>query len=306
MFAGDEPLLIYENETIEIHFYPNTSSLANFFRDRYADSLINVDLSHFDSSLVTNMDRKFYKYSNFKSVDSLGANKDSGKINNSYQRKLEYSSYIKVKYDDYGAYYENGFNGLNSKYRKEISYIMYNNKQYTQNESLYISEYEEIEIHFSNPIKSLENFFNANEEGDNDESISSIDFSYFDSSSLENVKYLFYECKADEINLNNFNTSNVVSMEYMFYSCSYIMSIDLSSFTTSNVKNMSYMFFYSYSLTSLNLSNFNTSLVEDMSHMFHYCYCLKSIDLSNFNTKKTLNMEHIKLLYTKISLQIKN
>ena len=53
---------------------------------------------------------------------------------------------------------------------------MYNISQYTHNDALSISKDGEIDIHFSNPIKSLENFFNANEEGDNAYRISSIDF----------------------------------------------------------------------------------------------------------------------------------
>ena len=58
IFRGDEPLLIYENETIEIHFYPNTTSLYGFFSDG-PEPLISADLSHFDSSLVTDLQGMF-------------------------------------------------------------------------------------------------------------------------------------------------------------------------------------------------------------------------------------------------------
>ena len=59
IFSGDESLTIKENETIEIHFYPNITTLQGFFFEENSQSIISVDLSHFDSSLVTNMEGVF-------------------------------------------------------------------------------------------------------------------------------------------------------------------------------------------------------------------------------------------------------
>ena len=46
IFKDDEPLLIDGDKSIEIHFYPNISTLENFFCGE--SEIISVDLSHFD------------------------------------------------------------------------------------------------------------------------------------------------------------------------------------------------------------------------------------------------------------------
>jgi len=61
-YEFNESLIIRPNDTIEIHFYNNIKSLDNFFngnKDNYCRSIIYVDLSHFDSSLVMNTESMF-------------------------------------------------------------------------------------------------------------------------------------------------------------------------------------------------------------------------------------------------------
>jgi len=81
LFLGDDPLIIEENESIEIHIYSNITSLYAFFKDNNAKSIITIDLSHFDSSSLRNMGYMFYSTSieemNFTSFDtSLVTNMD--------------------------------------------------------------------------------------------------------------------------------------------------------------------------------------------------------------------------------------
>ena len=52
--------MIGQNEIIEIHFFHNNSTLNYFFSEKNSQSMFEVDLSHFDSSLVKNMDSMFY------------------------------------------------------------------------------------------------------------------------------------------------------------------------------------------------------------------------------------------------------
>ena len=123
-------------------------------------------------------------------------------------------------------------------------------------------------------------------------SLTSLDLSNFDTSSVTNMQNMFYNCSSlPSIDLSNFDTFAVMNMESMFNGCSSLTSLDLSSsFNTSKVTDMSFMFSYCSSLTSLDLSSFNTSAVTDMRGMFYECSKLPSIDLSNFNTSKVTDM----------------
>ena len=52
---------------------------------------------------------------------------------------------------------------------------------------------------------------------------------------------LFRNCTAESIDLSDFDTSSVNNMKDMFYRCSNLTSLNVSSFDTSNVTNMDYM-----------------------------------------------------------------
>ena len=102
-----------------------------------------------------------------------------------------------------------------------------------------------IEIYFSEPISSVKYFFASDDEYDpKAQYIKLIDLSYFDSSSVKETHYMFYQCSSlEEINFNNFYISKVTNMESMLEGCSNIKSLDLSNFDTSNVSKMGWMFY---------------------------------------------------------------
>ena len=125
---------------------------------------------------------------------------------------------------------------------------------------------DKIELIWKNKLTNCNSMFRGMRD------ITEIDLSQFDSSDVDNIKYMFYNCiSLQSINLDNFNTGNVESMEYMFYNCIFLQSINLDNFNTSNAENMEYMFYDFRSLTSLNVSNFDTSKVTTMARMFAYC-----------------------------------
>ena len=125
---------------------------------------------------------------------------------------------------------------------------------------------DKIELIWKNKLTNCNSMFRGMRD------ITEIDLSQFDSSDVDNIKYMFYNCiSLQSINLGNFNTGNVESMEYMFYNCIFLQSINLDNFNTSNAENMEYMFYNCRSLTSLNVSNFDTSKVTTMARMFAYC-----------------------------------
>ena len=128
------------------------------------------------------------------------------------------------------------------------------------------------------------------------ESLTSLDLSSFDTSSVTDMSWMFQfqDCESlTSLDLSSFNTSSVTSMAGMFWSCESLTSLDLSSFDTSRVTNMSYMFDGCENLTSLDLSSFDTSSVTDMYAIFEGCESLTSLDLSSFDTSSVTNMRNM-------------
>ena len=110
---------------------------------------------------------------------------------------------------------------------------------------------------------------------------------YVNDKPIMSMSLMFYNSKAESIDMSSFNTLNVKSMSGMFLS-NQTKVLDLSSFETSNVTDMSGMFSNS-KVTKLDLSNFDTSKVTNMNYMF-WNTSLTEIDLSNFDTGNVTNM----------------
>ena len=121
-----------------------------------------------------------------------------------------------------------------------------------------------------------------------------VDLSYFDSSLVFQMTYMFCNCTSlEKINFNNFNTHLVEHMDLIFLNCSNLTSLDLSNFDTSNAKTMNQMFSGCILLKSLDLTRFDTSQVTDMENMFNSCESLESLNLSNFNTVNVIKMSQM-------------
>ena len=117
-----------------------------------------------------------------------------------------------------------------------------------------------------------------------------IDLSKFNSSNIIDMNHMFAYSKAININFGDFDTSNVTEMYGMFRG-SKSTSLDLSSFDTSNVTSMNSMFYHS-AATSLDLSSFDTSNVTDMYSMFNGS-AATSLDLSSFDTSNVTDMRYM-------------
>ena len=123
-------------------------------------------------------------------------------------------------------------------------------------------------------------------------SLTNLNLSSFDTSQVTNMGHMFYDTRnLTSINLSHFDTSKVTSMRSMFCNMANLTTLDLSNFDTSQVTDMGYMFSYMPNLTTLNLSSFDTSNVKDMGSMFSSVYKLTTLNLSSFDTSKVTNME---------------
>ena len=125
----------------------------------------------------------------------------------------------------------------------------------------------------------------------NASSLTSFDFSNFDTSSVTDMSYLFSGVSSiTTLDVSKFNTSSVKNMKYMFANNPLLSSLDLTDFDTSSVTDMSYMFANNPLLSSFDVSGFNTNFVENMEYMFYNNLKLTSLDVSKFNTSSVKSM----------------
>ena len=130
-----------------------------------------------------------------------------------------------------------------------------------------------------------------------------LDLSNFDTSKVEDMSGMFNGIEIDTLDLSSFDTSNVEDMSFMFDNIE-LNKLDLSSFDTSNVKDMHNMFFFSQ-IDDLNIQNFNTKNVTNMNGMFEGLKS-KSLNISNFDTSNVTSMENM-FSHSKIKkLDLKN
>ena len=67
-------------------------------------------------------------------------------------------------------------------------------------------------------------------------SLTSLDFSYFETSELNDASSAFSGCTAlSSIKMDDFNTTKATSLNSMFYSCSSLTSLYLPNFDTRNI-----------------------------------------------------------------------
>ena len=252
MFAG------YGQQSIDVSNF-NTSNVTTMERMFInCDSLVGIKgLNHFDTSKVTDMSAMFYFCCNLASLDVSNFN-TSNVINmgGMFNRcrlltSLNLSNFDTSKVTDMGSMFYD-CNGLTS---------------------LNLSNFDTSKV-----TDMFGMFMNCS-------GLTSLNLSNFDTSKVTDMESMFNGCNSlASLNLSNFDTSKVTNMSKMFRECNSLASLNLSNFDTSNVINMNGMFINCNSLVSLNLSNFDTSKVTNMSKMFYGCSRLRSLDLSNFNT----------------------
>lgn len=168
----------------------NTSRVTNMYSMFSGMSkLTTLNLSGFDTSKVTNMNSMFYYMSNLTSLDL--SHFDTSKVTNMYSMfygmsnlaTLNLSSFDTSKVTDMGAMF------------------------------------------------------------DNVSSLTILNLSNFDTSKVWNMNAMFYGMsRIIALDLSNFNTSQVTDMGYMFASMPSLVNLNLSNFDASKVTNMTAMF----------------------------------------------------------------
>ena len=225
------------------------------FGGGFNNKIVELDLSNFNTSNVTDMNGMFCWCSSLTSLDLSSFN--TSNVTNINQMFSNCSFLTSLDLSGFNTSNVTGMGGM-----------FYSCSSLT---SLDLSNFNT-----SNVTDMVEIFAGCS-------SLTSLDLSSFNTSNVTDMVEIFAGCSSlTSLDLSNFNTSNVTNMQGMFSGCSSLTSLDLNSFNTLSVTDMSYMFYDCSSLISLDLSGFN-ALIGDLlnSRTFSSCTSLKYLDISN-------------------------
>ena len=111
---------------------------------------------------------------------------------------------------------------------------------------------------------------------------------------LTDMSYMFNYSSDWLVSVDAFkvNTSSVTNMKYMFYNCKKLASINLAGLDTSSVTNMESMF-YGCSLATIDLSGLDVSKVTNMKNLASSCTNLVTIYLDGWSMNSGVNAQNM-------------
>ena len=231
--------------------YLNTDNSKMFlseFYDTRIKNILEIDLSNFNTSKVTNMNSMFQGMSNLTTLNL--SNFDTSKVTDMNGMFCEVSNLATLN-----------LSYFNTSKVTDMSYMFWRMRSLT---SLNLSNFD------TSQVMKMEYMFGSIE------NLTSLNLSNFDTSKVTNMNSMFsYMSSLTTLNLSNFNTSKVTNMQCMFFGMDKLTSLDLSNFDTSNVTDMGDMFSFldGYAhddkLEKIYVNNdFDTSKLTSFSNMF--------------------------------------
>ena len=295
----------YYTETEKVYLNTNSSEMFySKYNEQKIKNILELDLSNFDTSKVTNMETMFYGLSSLTTLNL--SNFDTSKVTNmggmfAYMSNL--TSLNLSNFDTSKVKYMNGmFYGMSNPTSLDLS--NFNTSKVMRMDEMFHGMSSLTFLNLSSfdtsQVTDMLGMFRGMS------NLTTLNLSNFDTSKVTNMINMFYGMSnLITLNLSNFDTSQVTDMGGMFHGMSNLTSLDLSNFNTSKVTDMGGMFGDMSNLTTLNLSNFNTSKVTDMMGMFSGMSNLTSLDLSNFDTSNVRDMSNMFFLEDKDRLKDK-
>ena len=239
----------YYTETEKL--YLNEDSNNMFYRgygEQKIKNILDLDLSSFDTSKVTDMSYMFYGMSNLTSLNL--SNFDTSNVTKMYDMFSNMSNLTTLDLSNFNTSnitnMHKMFSGMSSLTALNLS--SFNTSQVTYMASMFWGT----------------------------SNLTTLDLSNFDTSKVTDMTYMFSGMSSlTALNLSNFDTSNVTKMYYMFSDMSSLTMLDLSNFDTSKVTDMSSMFLlqddyvFNDKLEKIYVNNdFNTSRLTSFYDMF--------------------------------------
>ena len=239
----------YYTETEKV--YLNEDSNNMFYRgygEQKIKNILDLDLSSFDTSKVTDMSYMFYGMSNLTSLNL--SNFDTSNVTKMYAMFSNMSNLTTLDLSNFNTSNITNtykmFSGMSNLTTLNLS--SFNTSQVTYMSSMFWGT----------------------------SNLTTLDLSNFDTSKVTDMQYMFAGMSSlTALNLSNFDTSNVTKMYYMFSDMSSLTMLDLSNFDTSKVTDMSSMFLlqddyvFNDKLEKIYVNNdFNTSRLTSFYDMF--------------------------------------
>ena len=264
---SNEKLNINKNFEIEIHFNKAIKNLRSFFskdEDKNIFYLASIDLSNFDSSLVTNLWDMFYGCDSLESINFSNFN-------------------TSLVTDMMSMFY--GCRSL-----KSIDLSSFDTSRVTDMGWMFSFSSSLVSLNLSNfntkLVSSMRSMFSFCS------SLISIDFSNFNTKSLKKMESMFlYSSSLISINLSSFNTTLVTNMERMFYKCDSLKFLDISNFNMINCFLYDEMFSNIDSIKFINLYNFKNDKIisKNFSKKADLFVCQKNNIIINANIYNCCN-----------------
>ena len=264
----------YYAETEKV--YLNTYSGQMFYskaNEQKIKNILEIDISNFDTSNVTNMEAMFTGMSNLTTLNL--SNFDTSKVTSMDAMFGDMSSLIRLDLSN--------FNTSNVTNMDTMFGGM------TNLTSLSISNFD------TSKVTNMYCMFNGIS------NLTTLDLSSFDTSKVTTMNAMFgYASSLTTLDISNFDTSKVTTMDSMFYDMPALTTLDISNFDTSLVTDMSGMFGLNSNvndkLEKIYVNNdFNTSSLTNFSEIFKNRKKLRGGNGSYLNNPSTADKSWLRV-----------
>ena len=231
--------------------YLNTDSSKMFlsnFGEQKIKNILDLDLSNFDTSKVTNMETMFYGLSSLTTLDLSNFNTS------------QVTSMVDM------------FSGMRKLITLDLS--NFDTSKVTNMETMFYGLSSLTTLNLSkfdtSKVTNMERMFSDMS------NLTTLNLSSFNTSKVKYMNHMFRGMSnLTTLDLSSFDTSQVTSMEYMFFGMSNLTVLNLSNFDTSQVTDMNYMFYLDNwdiskdKLETIYVNNdFNTAKLTEFTGMF--------------------------------------
>ncbi|MBO5395109.1 MAG: BspA family leucine-rich repeat surface protein [Clostridia bacterium] len=278
-------LYVYSNYTIDL-----PADCTSFFQGK--SELKSLDLTNFNTSNVTTMEKMFASCAGLSSIDL--SNFNTANVKSMFGMFGGCVSLTKISISNFDT---SSVTTMAQMFMQcsglvDVDLSNFNNAQVTDMSYMFYECVALKNLNFSafntGNVVDMRGMFAYCE------AMQSLDLSSFDTKNVKSMFGMFASCLTlSFVEASSFDTGNVTDMSAMFQSCEKLTYVNVSNWNTLNVQDMGNMFAYCKKLENLDVSNWSTSNVTNMSYMFHYCIVLSEIDVSNFNTEQVKRMDYM-------------
>ena len=197
--------------------YLNVDSGLMFYREyneQKIKNIVELDLSNFDTSQVTDMQFMFSGMSSLTTLDL--SNFDTSQVTD-----------MKYMFRDMSSLTTLNLSNFDTSRVTNMEVMFYGMSSLT---SLDLSNFDTSQVKYMNYMFSYMS------------SLTTLDLSNFDTSQVAYMNNMFSGTSLTSLNLSNFDTSKVMKMSNMFFNMRNLTSLNLTNFNTSKVTDMEDMF----------------------------------------------------------------